>query len=127
MASNISRKSENRIANKSYKDGLAEKNARKKSSFNVSSILGKLKNFVFFIVVAYLLFSLVSQQTSISENNNKIASLENQISEEQIEIERLEQEYANIDSDEYVERMAREKLGLVQANERVFKDSSKRE
>ncbi len=114
-----------KTGNKAY-GSMPAKNVRKGGGFDFSVMFKKIGNIVFIVVIAYFAFSIFSQQGTISENNAEIASLEQQISEKQIEIERLEQEYANIDSDEYIERMAREKLGLVQANERVFKDASKR-
>lgn len=126
MASGNNRKTGNKTAPGSYGNTPAA-NVRKGGGFDFSKMFKKIGNIVFVAVIAYFVFSIFSQQSIISENNAEIASLNEQISEKQIEIERLEQEYANIDSDEYIERMAREKLGLVQANERVYKDSSKRQ
>ena len=126
MASNTNYRAENRIASRSQRENLPDRNS-KKSGFDISGVIKKAKNLVFLIAVAYLVFSLISQQGVISKNSAEIATLEQQISEKQVEIEQLEKEYSDVYSDEYVERMAREKLGLVQPNERVFKDSSKRQ
>ncbi len=117
-----------RYKNKEISSSNAQRSkAAANSGSGVSALLKKAKNLVFFAVAAYLLFTIISQQGAISKNNSDISMLQQQISEKKIEIESLRQEYSNIDSDEYVEQMAREKLGLVQANERVFRDSGKRQ
>ena len=51
---------------------------------------------------------------------------EDKIAEEKLTEQRLREEYKNTEKDEYLERMAREKLGLVKANERVYEDVTKK-
>ncbi|MFR1500127.1 MAG: FtsB family cell division protein [Monoglobus pectinilyticus] len=47
-----------------------------------------------------------------------------QITSANQETERLKEELENVNDPEYLERMAREKLGLVGPNERVYIDAN---
>ena len=50
------------------------------------------------------------------------ANYEEKIADAKLEQEQLKKELEKAKTDEYLEKMAREKLGLVKANERVFVD-----
>ncbi|MBQ3573506.1 MAG: septum formation initiator family protein, partial [Clostridia bacterium] len=79
------------------------------------------------VVAVYFIYVLIWQQITISGKNEEIDNLKQQVSSASEESERLKQEVENLNDPEYLERVARERLGLVRPNERVFVDSNKSE
>ncbi len=77
------------------------------------------------VVCIYAACTLVKQQITLSKCDSTAEEYRAKISEAQLENEKLENELAQAGTDEYLERVAREKLGLVKANERVFIDITK--
>ena len=75
----------------------------------------------------YFLYITVWQQVMISRKNEEIEALSQNIEQATQESERLKEEVENLSDPEYIERIARETLGLVRPNERVFVDSNKSE
>ena len=75
--------------------------------------------------VIYFTVTVISQQFSLSEQNRTIDALNDKISEAQQTGEALKSEVDNLNNPEYIEHIAREQLGLVRPNERVFIDSNK--
>jgi hypothetical protein len=67
---------------------------------------------------------MIGQQSTINRKNNEIRNLNEQITSANQETERLKEELENVNDPEYLERMAREKLGLVGPNERVYIDAN---
>lgn len=83
-----------------------------------------IKIWLFIILVAAMVFKGMMQQPQIKQNRDQIAHLEDQIEyekERQVEIENLKDK---VNSDEYIEKMASEKLGLVKSNAKIFVDVS---
>ena len=72
---------------------------------------------------------LIKQQLNISQYKDEIKDLSSQIEVAESELNQnkqdLEQEKKNTDSLEYIEKLAREKLGMYLQNERVYVDSNK--
>jgi len=79
-----------------------------------------LQNIIFLAVAAYLVFVLVSQQSTLTENINRNIELKSEIAAASEELSKLEEEEEIIDTDEYIERRAREELGYVKNDEIVF-------
>lgn len=77
------------------------------------------------VVAAYFVYFIVWQQVTIKSKNSEIETLERLVAEEQEESARLQREVDSMNDPEYIERVARERLGLVRPNERVFVDSNK--
>lgn len=77
---------------------------------------------VFFLYFCYV---LIDQQKVILARESEIARMKEKIGEEQAINEELTKQREIINSDEYVEKIAREKLGMVKKEERVFIDISK--
>ncbi|MEG1441637.1 MAG: septum formation initiator family protein [Oscillospiraceae bacterium] len=102
------------IANKS-KNG-------KKRKYNLRKIATTLAAVAFAL---YFVYSIGWQQFSISKKKDEIQALQTQIETAKQETVKLQSELDSVNDPEYLERMAREKLGLVQANERVFIDANK--
>jgi len=80
----------------------------------------KLKNVITIGVIIILLFFIKNIVTSIFEhyqNENVVRDLQNRLEKEKREQAFLDQRLSEVKSDEFVEREARQKLGLVRENE----------
>jgi cell division protein FtsB len=75
-----------------------------------------------FIVCVYVACTLIKQQITISKCDDLADEYKTKIAEAHSENKQLEAELEKANTDEYLEQIAREKLGLVKANERVFID-----
>lgn len=114
------------------------KNAKARNGAKKGSASGKAaadkttsKKIVYAAVVTavalYFVSTVVSQQISLSKQNKQIEELENKISEAQKESKDLKNQVDNLNNPEYIEKVARERLGLIRPNERIFVDSNKSE
>lgn len=79
------------------------------------------------LVIIYFVYTLITQQIAINKKNQELENLQTQIAEANEESDKLKTEIENLSDPEYIEKIAREKLGLVRPNERVFVDSNKSE
>jgi len=86
---------------------------RKKSSFGV---------FILMAIFLYLSYVALDQQKLLNAKSLEMSKIENKLAEETKTNEELKKEKEIIDSDEYKEKVARERLGMVKENERVFVD-----
>lgn len=75
--------------------------------------------------VVYFVYVMIWQQVTISKKNKEIDALQEKISAASQQTEKLQEELDNLNDPAYLERVAREKLGLVEPNERVFVDANK--
>lgn len=73
-------------------------------------------------VVAFFLIKGIAQQPKITQNKDEIESLNTQIAKQEQKINDLDDLKTKVDTDEYIEKVAREKLGLVKENEIIFID-----
>ena len=87
--------------------------------FRKSSLMLKL---IILIVAVYSTVTLVSLQSQISEKKAEAADLTLAIGSTELENQRLEDEIANVDTEEGITEIARNKLGLVNEGEIVFYD-----
>lgn len=89
---------------------------------------GKLLRNAFLIALIVWIVMLIKQQLNISQYKDEIKDLSSQIEVAGNELDQnkqdLEQEKKNTDSLEYIEKLAREKLGMYLQNERVYIDSN---
>lgn len=100
---------------------------------NVKSTAKKRKNaprrilvkILIFAAIVYCTSTLIFQQISLSRANDAIIEYNSKILEETDNMYRLQNELAKVNTNEYLIQKAREKLGLVRANERIFIDASK--
>ncbi len=112
---------------------MKQKDRKRMPSVDVSGKTPKrklnLKKFSIAILVvlfaAYFVYIMIWQQITISKKNNEIDALSERIEEAKSQTEKLEAELENLNDPEYLEKIAREKLGLVRPNERVFVDANK--
>lgn len=78
----------------------------------------------FILIVFSMIFKGIMQMPQIYANKQRIASLNEQIEYEktrQLEIDELS---GKVNTDEYIEKIATEKLGLVKNNSKIFVDVS---
>ena len=89
---------------------------------------GKLLKNAFLIALIIWIVMLIKQQLNISQYQDEIKELSSKIDVAENELTQnkqdLEQEKKNTDSLEYIEKLAREKLGMYLQNERVYVDSN---
>ena len=88
----------------------------------------KLLRNAFLIALIVWIVMLIKQQISIVQYKDDLKNLSSKIEVAENELnqnkENLEQEKQNIKSIDYIEKLAREKLGLYLQNERVYVDSN---
>lgn len=76
------------------------------------------------LVVAFLLIKGVMQQPKITENKEKIDELNEQIALQEQKLEELDELKEKVNTDEYIEKVAREHFGYIKENEIIFYDVS---
>ena len=87
--------------------------------FKRASLLTKI---LILALVVYATVTLVSLQSQVTEKEAEAAALAGAISAAEQENQRLQQAIDALGTDESVEAIARQKLGLVRKNEIVFHD-----
>lgn len=87
----------------------------------IKNLLTTLLTLGVFIYMGYVFYN---QQIKINDLNMEIGSCERKIQEENLETEKLTTTIASMSDDEYIEEVARERLGLVMPTEIIFVDSS---
>ena len=73
-------------------------------------------------VVAYLSISLISAQFDLMTKRQQLAILQQQQQRVQLETDDIQRVLEIEDEEEYIERIARQRLGYANPNEKVFKD-----
>lgn len=88
----------------------------------------KLLRNAFFVALIIWMVMLIKQQINIMQYKEEIEILSSKIETAENELKQnkqdLEQEKQNTNSLEYIEKLAREKLGMYLPNERVYIDSN---
>ena len=74
--------------------------------------------------MVYCLVTFVSQAKQIRENKETLVSINAELKEEKKRAITLDEQTAKIGSDEFIEQQAKEKLGYVKSNEKIFYDKS---
>ena len=75
--------------------------------------------------LVYAAFAFTAQSKELYSVNLEISELKNKIQREKERQEELVEEKDEISSPESIEKIAREKLGMVRDGERVFVDTNK--
>ncbi len=79
---------------------------------------------LFLAAVCVMVVKGVMQQPKILENQDRIADLQEKIEYEKQRMQEVDEMKDKVDTDEYIEKVAREKLGLIKDDEIVFIDVS---
>ncbi len=74
------------------------------------------------LAVGYFVISFISAQLEIREKEKQAAEVRAQVEQQQAENERLQAVVDGGDEKQYIERVAREKLGYVMPDEKVYYD-----
>ncbi len=91
----------------------------------MKSVILKLgKTLIYTAVFMYVAVILINQQMKLMDLRSSAAQYNKQIQEEKLRSEQLAKLRGEISSPEYIEEVAREKLGLVMPYEIVFVDAS---
>lgn len=81
-----------------------------------------LRNLLVIAIVVYIAFVFIDQQKTLNEYSKNAEELNQQIASEEATNEELNQQKDNVNSLEFIEEMAREKLDMYHPNERVYMD-----
>lgn len=77
---------------------------------------------IFLAFVVYFTITLIDQQKLLDAKMVQFESLQSKIIEANQTYKELLDDFEMIGTDEYIEKIAREKLGMVKNNEKVFVD-----
>ena len=81
-----------------------------------------LRNLFIIAIIIYIIFVLINQQKTLNEYSKNAEELSEEIASEQETNDKLNEQKDNVDSLEFIEEMAREKLDMYYPNERVYVD-----
>lgn len=90
-----------------------------------TKIKNLLKKILFIVIAIYVVYTFFSQQKTLNAYQADQNRYSEQIAEEKEMQEELKATKENINSKEYIEEVAREKLDMYLPNERVYIDISK--
>lgn len=79
--------------------------------------------FVVCLLLVMLLYHGISLQKQVKENETRISRLQDAYDAEQERTEEIESLQEYMQSEEYIEKYAKEKIGLVKENEIIFKEN----
>ena len=80
------------------------------------------KKLLILLVLIYVIFTLVNQQKVINQYISNSKELASKIEEQENYKKELVAEKDNVNSKEYIEQMAREKLDMYYPNEKIYVD-----
>ena len=85
----------------------------------------KIKHFLILFFIIYVIYTIGIQQLKMVELSRQEAELAEKINNAIEEREQLKKEIQLLQTDEYIERIARDELGLVKPGELVYKFTEK--
>lgn len=80
------------------------------------------KKILIIFIAIYVVYTLIVQQKTLNAYNQEQENYSKQITAEKENNELLLETKENVNSTEYIENIAREKLGMYLPNERVYYD-----
>ena len=80
------------------------------------------KNLLIVIIVIYIAFIFINQQKTLNQYSKESQALSEEIEEEKEKKEELAKQKEDVNSLEFIEKTAREKLDMYYPNERVYLD-----
>jgi len=102
---------------------LGREIADKENSF-VRKHIRKISLYVVALIVFAMIFKGLMQIPQIKANNERIAELKAGIEYEKMRQQEIDELKNEVDTDEYIEKIAGDKLGLVKNNAKIFVDVS---
>lgn len=91
---------------------------------NISK-LNKAMNLIIILLVVYAIITTIKQQAKINSYEKDISYYTSQVESLKEKQEDLEATQKNVNSEQYIEEVAREKLDMYYPNETVYIDISK--
>lgn len=79
-----------------------------------------IRNLFIFLIIIYVIYTLINQQVLLNEYNEKQAQVSIELTEIQQENEELLLTQEQVDSSEFIEETAREKLDMYYPNETIY-------
>ncbi len=101
---------------------MARTNSSKKENRSAPTRRRRIIACIAMLVLLYFVYSIVSIQIEIYKERRTLETIVQRINETQLENDELARVAEGEGEDEYIERIAREKLGYAAADERVFED-----
>ena len=80
------------------------------------------KKLIILAIATYVIFTLVSQQKTLNQYENQNQKLTEQIAQEKESKEELAKKKEDVNSLEFIEQTAREKLDMYYPNEKIYID-----
>ena len=80
------------------------------------------KKLIILAIATYVIFTLVSQQKTLNQYENQNQKLTEQIAQDKESKEELAKKKEDVNSLEFIEQTAREKLDMYYPNEKVYMD-----
>lgn len=80
------------------------------------------KKLIIILVLAYAIFTLANQQKVLNQYSENSKELASEIEEKQAYNQKLIAEKENVNSKEFIEETAREKLDMYYPNEKIYLD-----
>lgn len=87
----------------------------------------RIRHIIIFLVVVNIAYTLIAQYITIRKSKAQEAQIKAQIEQTKEENRRLKEELELMQSDEYMEKLARERLGLIKPGEVSFVDVNNKE
>lgn len=84
-----------------------------------------VRNIIIFIILIYVIFTLINQQKILNQYSESTQELAQSVEEEKQNRDELSKKKEDVNSLEFIEEMAREKLDMYHPNEKVFIDQGK--
>lgn len=82
------------------------------------------KKIAILFIAIYVIYTLIAQQKTLNAYTTEQRNYSNQIKQEQANKDTLLKTKDRVNSTEYIEDVAREKLGMYLPNERVYFDAA---
>lgn len=84
----------------------------------------KIKTLAVLTIFGVFIIAFVRQEFTMKRLNNNIATKNEELQQLQEENVKLQDEVDRVNSDSYIERLARERLGMIRSGEKVIISSS---
>ncbi|HHY04068.1 MAG TPA: septum formation initiator family protein [Thermoanaerobacterales bacterium] len=85
----------------------------------------KIRHIIIGFFLIYIVFTLISQQFKMFDLSRQEIELEKQLKSSMKQREELKKEIELLHTDEYIEKVARDELGLVKPGELIYKINPK--
>jgi hypothetical protein len=78
------------------------------------------------LIIGYFCLSIYNQERDIEYLKGTYTEIQEEMKEKEGILKQVQTELKTVDSDEFVEKQAREKLKMVKSNEKVFIDTNRK-